>query len=77
MLNDQLIDKRIVERNIKRGRVDASEYGRMLAALPDLSHRVWRQEEARPQVTAESVPAPAEPPRTTWSDDGAQPAPLG
>lgn len=73
MLNDQLIDKRIVERNIKKGKVDAAEYGRMLAALPDLSQKLWKREE-RAQVT-ESVAS--EPPRTGWSDESAQPAPLG
>jgi 2,4-dienoyl-CoA reductase-like NADH-dependent reductase (Old Yellow Enzyme family) len=72
MLNDQLIDKRTAERNIKKGRVDASEYGRTLAALPDLSSRVYRQEEHREPVIAAS-----EPPRNGWSDDNAQPAPLG
>jgi hypothetical protein len=82
MLNDQLIDKRIVERNIKKGRVDATEYGRTLAALPDLSARLWRQEEHRQPVLAES--APPEPQRNDWSDDEAaeprdvaQSAPLG
>lgn len=75
MLNDQLIDKRIVERNIKKGRVDATEYGRTLAGLPDLSSRVWRQEEHREPVIVES--APPEPARSGWSDENVQPAPLG
>ena len=75
MLNDQLIDKRIVERNIKKGRVDATEYGRTLAALPDLSGRLWRQEEHREPVLAET-PAP-EPARGGWSEENARPAPLG
>lgn len=74
MLNDQLIDKRIVERNIKRGRVDAAEYGRMLSALPDLSHKLWRHEEPQPVEQT----AAAEPARSGgWTDDGALPASLG
>ena len=36
MLNDLLIDKRILERNIKKGRLDAAEYRKMLDALPEL-----------------------------------------
>jgi hypothetical protein len=75
MLNDQLIDKRIVERNIKRGRVDAAEYRRMLAALPDLTGKLWRHEEPRAQA-AEGALASAEPARS-WSDESAQLAPLG
>jgi hypothetical protein len=75
MLNDQLIDKRIVERNIKRGRVDATDYRRMLAALPDLSGKLWRHEEPRAQADAGA--AAAEPARSAWSDESAQPAPLG
>jgi hypothetical protein len=64
MLNNQLIDKRIVERNIKKGRVDAAEYGRTLATLPDLSQKLWRRDESREQVAAVSAPvaAPAAPP---------------
>ena len=73
MLNDQLIDKRIVERNIKKGRVDAAEYGRVLAALPDLTHKLWRHEEPKPQVAESAV---SEPPRAGWTEESAQPAPL-
>ena len=41
--NDLLIDKRIVERNIEQGRLDAAEYQKLLDALPDLSEKVWRR----------------------------------
>ena len=75
MLNDQLIDKRIVERNIKKGKVDAAEYGRLLAGLPDLSSKLWRREEPRAAAPVES--APSEPPRSGWSEESAQSAPLG
>ena len=75
MLNDHLIDKRIVERNIKKGRVDAADYRRTLSALPDLSSKLWRREESREPVAAES--APPEPARAPWPDENLQPAPLG
>jgi hypothetical protein len=61
MSDDQLIDKRTIERNIKKGRVDSAEYGRTLAALPDLSGKLWRREEPRPQPAAEPAPAAAAP----------------
>ena len=75
MLNDQLIDKRIVERNIKKGRIDVADYRCMLAALPDLTNKLLRQEE-RAQPAVVSTPA-AEPAHAGWSDDSALPAPLG
>lgn len=55
MSNDLLIDKRIIERNIKKGRLDAAEYRRMLEGLPDLQGRVWHQQEVRPQEVAQPV----------------------
>jgi hypothetical protein len=69
MTSDELkIDKRVVERNMKHGRLDAAEYQRMLSALPDLSDKVWR----RPHQVAEApaaAPAPSvvdsEPPSAT------------
>jgi len=60
-LQDLLIDKRIVQRNIEHGKLDAAEYQRLLDALPDLSDRVWR----KPIQTEEapvSAPVNAEPP---------------
>jgi hypothetical protein len=63
MLNDSLIDKRTVERNIQKGKVDAAEYRRTLDALPDLRSRVWRREEQpQPVVAAPPPPPPAAPP---------------
>jgi hypothetical protein len=80
MLNDQLIDKRIVERNIKKGRVDGAEYRRMLGALPDLTAKVWREEASAP-AAAPAAPPPAasepEPARSGWTDDNVQPVSLG
>ncbi len=41
-LDDFLIDKRVVERNIKNGKLGAAEYRRRLDALPDLSGSIAR-----------------------------------
>lgn len=69
MTSDELkIDKRIVERNIKHGRLDAAEYQRMLSALPDLSDRVWRKPHAEPAAPAPSVAAESEPPSAAPGD---------
>jgi hypothetical protein len=82
MLNDSLIDKRIVERNIKKGRVDTAEYQQTLAALPDLSGRVWRHEDrpapqvhapaaaAAPAVPAAPAAQPAAPAMDAGADEG-------
>jgi hypothetical protein len=59
MSNDLLIDKRIIERNIKKGRVEASEHRRMLEGLPDLKGQVWQRPEVRFQ---EAAPAPVQTP---------------
>jgi hypothetical protein len=77
MTSDELkIDKRIVERNIKHGRLDAAEYQRMLSALPDLSDKVWRKpQQAAVEAPAAAAPAPSapavvesEPPTTAETD---------
>ena len=61
MTSDELkIDKRIVERNMKHGRLDAAEYQRMLSALPDLSDKVWR----RPQAIEPALAAPPSAPES-------------
>jgi hypothetical protein len=78
MLNDLLIDKRIVQRHIEQGKVDAAEFRRMLDALPDLSGKIWRREQEPP--IPPPAPAPAEP-RIEWAEDSTparfQPAPPG
>ena len=43
-LDDLLIDKRIVRRNIEKGRLDGATYRRLLEELPDRSGNVWRPE---------------------------------
>ena len=60
MLNELLIDKRIVQRHIKSGKVDAGEYRRMLDALPDLSSNLWRREQ-EPAAVPAAAPPPAPP----------------
>jgi len=78
MTSDELkIDKRIVERNLKHGRLDVSEYQRMLSALPDLSDKVWRKPHAHeaPAPVAASVPE-SEPPSAAPAEVvSAMPAP--
>jgi hypothetical protein len=60
MTSDELkIDKRIVERNIKHGRLDAVEYERMLSALPDLSDKVWRKPHTSEATVAAAAAAAA------------------
>jgi hypothetical protein len=70
MTSDELkIDKRIVERNIKHGRLDSAEYQRMLSALPDLSDKVWR----KPQQAAAEPPAAAAAPSVVESEPPSAP----
>src|SRR5947207_166461 len=88
MLPDELIDKRIVERNIERGRLDAAEYRRMLAELPDVSGKIWNRAEAESRASAsvmlakpEREPASASEPALDVHDasdaiDSVEPAPI-
>ena len=39
-LPDHLIDKRIVQRSLASGKLDAEQYKQMLESLPDLSSQV-------------------------------------
>jgi hypothetical protein len=56
-LDDFLIDKRIVHRNIKNGKVDGSQYRSLLEMLPDLSGKLWRRPEASESVLSSAVEA--------------------
>lgn len=50
-----MIDKRVIERQIRKGKLDAQAYRRTLEALPDVSDRVARDTDvapARSQVSA-------------------------
>lgn len=60
-LDVTLIDKRVVRRNLERGRIDAGAYQRMLEALPDASANVQRIDGA--QASAAPAPARAAEPR--------------
>lgn len=44
-LADQLIDKRIVERSIRRGKVERGDYEAALDALPDVSKNILSADE--------------------------------
>ena len=63
-LNDLLIDKRTVRRNIEKGRLDAATYRSLLDQLPDRSANVWRPDAsgASEPRTPAPAPAPAAPP---------------
>jgi hypothetical protein len=75
-LDDLLIDKRIVRRNIEKGRLDGASYQSLLDQLPDRSGNVWRPdasgsgsgsgsgsaEPARAPAAAPPAPAAAAPP---------------
>jgi hypothetical protein len=53
-VNPMLLDKRIVDRNIKKGLLDPKEYERHLKSLPDLSASADRVE-----ATIEPTPVTA------------------
>lgn len=64
--NPLLFDKRVVERNIKKGLITREEYEKYLSALPDVSDqaeviqaRLGSEEEQQPPTT--ETPPPAEP----------------
>jgi hypothetical protein len=52
-MDEKLVDKRVVRRNLERGRIDAVAYRGMLESLPDASTNV---------ESAESEPPPSERP---------------
>lgn len=49
-LEEKNLDKRVIRRNLERGRIDGPEYQRLLEALPDRSHNVQRTEALAPAV---------------------------
>ena len=64
--DDLLIDKRIVRRNIEKGRLDATTYQSLLDQLPDRSGNVWRPDASGSAERAPApAPAPASPPAAT------------
>lgn len=52
-----MIDKRVIERQIRKGKLDASAYQRTLEGLPDLADRVARDTGEEPTRSA-SAPRP-------------------
>lgn len=75
MSNDLLIDKRILERNIKKGRLDPAEHRKLLDALPDLRNNVWRRPEPEPSEPARAAaPAPVAPTPAAAAPAAAVPA---
>ena len=47
-----MIDKRVIERQIRKGKLDAAAYQRTLAALPDVSDRVAKDTDSEPSRSA-------------------------
>jgi hypothetical protein len=58
-LDDLLIDKRIVRRNLEKGRLDATAYQRILDELPDRSANLWRPDTSSASEPRAAAPAPA------------------
>jgi hypothetical protein len=52
----QVIDKRVIERQIRKGKLDAAAYRRTLEGLPDVSDRVARETDSEP-IRREISPA--------------------
>ena len=78
-LDDLLIDKRTVRRNIEKGRLDAATYRSLLDQLPDRSANVWRPDLSSSVERAPAAPPPAPPavspaPSPIDSDDLADPS---
>jgi hypothetical protein len=49
-----VIDKRVIERQIRKGKLDAAAYRRTLESLPDVSDRVARDTDIEPSRPAMS-----------------------
>ena len=61
-MEEHVIDKRVIERQIRKGKLDAQAYRRTLEALPDVSDRVARDTDVEP---ARSTPEPQAEPQAT------------
>ena len=60
-LDPSLFDRRIVERNIKRGLITRKDYEKFLKAIPDAAAKVRSGEEGTegtPPAEGDGVPAP-------------------
>jgi hypothetical protein len=58
-LDDLLIDKRIVRRNLEKGRLEPTAYQRILDELPDRSGNLWRPDTSSASEPRAVAPAPA------------------
>ncbi|MBN1654987.1 MAG: hypothetical protein JXA30_14555 [Deltaproteobacteria bacterium] len=56
-LPEKLIDKRVVGRNLKKGRLSSEDYRRLLNELPDRSDNIFKSEETEQE---DGVPRPGE-----------------
>ena len=65
-----MIDKRVIERQIRKGKLDAQAYRRTLEALPDVSDRVARDTDVEPVRSAPVSPPEAQPEPPEADDDG-------
>ena len=54
-LDPKLVDKRVVTRNIDRGRLEAKHYDEWLAALPDLAGQVRQDDDEEPAGATETA----------------------
>lgn len=73
-LDDLLIDKRIVRRNLEKGRLDAAAYQRILDELPDRSGNLWRPDAASAAEPRAAAPAPAPAPAPAAEEPRAEPS---
>ena len=48
-IKEQLVDKRVVQRALREGRLDAKAYRDMLDKLPDLRDKVQKPEPGEPE----------------------------
>ncbi len=58
-LDEKLIDKRVVRRNLERGRIDVAAYRGMLESLPDASSNVQPFDGAPPPAATGSSANPS------------------
>lgn len=60
-MDEHLIDKRVIERQIRKGKLDAKEHRKTLASLPDSSDRVARSAPEAPMTSSTMSAAVAAP----------------
>lgn len=59
--SDKLIDKRLIDRYVRKGLLDPAEYERILSKLPDCSDKIWQPApELAPEPVTTEQTAPAE-----------------